>query len=150
MLLRKGVYPYEYIDKWEIFDETSFSDKKAFYINWNIKGIKNVNYRHAKIVFKYFNNKDLDDYHDLYVQIYTLILADEFENFWNKYIEIYELDRAHFLSVHRLTWKVVLKKSGVKLELLTNNNMSMMAEKGIRDGICHVVYRYAKATNKNM
>ena len=94
--------------------------------------------------------KNLGEYPDLYVQIDALLLADVFENFRNKCIKIYELDPAHFLSGPALGWKACLKKTGVKLELLTNNDMLMMVEKGIRGGICHAIHRYAKENNKYM
>ena len=92
----------------------------------------------------------LYDLHDLYVQSDTLLLADVFENFRNKYIEIYELDPAHFLCTTGLTWQAASKKTEMKLELLTNNYMLLMVEKGIRGGICHAVHRYAEAINKYM
>ena len=97
MQLRKGVYPYEYVDSWERFDETSLPDKEAFYSNLNMEDITDVNYRHGKKMFEYLINKNLDDYHDLYVQSDTLLLADVFENFRNMCIKVYELDPAHFL-----------------------------------------------------
>ena len=137
LLLRKGVYPYEYMDSWERFDETSLPDKKAFYSSLNMEGITGVDYRHAKRVFKNLNNKNPGDSHDLYVQSDTLLLADVFENFRNKCIEICELDPAHFLSAPGLAWQACLKKTEVKLELLTENDMLLMVEKGIRGGICH-------------
>ena len=84
----------------------------------------------------------------MYVQSDTLLLADVFENFRNKCIEIYELDPAHFLSAPGLAWQACLKKTEVKLELLTDNDMLMMIEKGIRGGMCQAVYRHAKANNK--
>ena len=96
LLLTKGVYPYEYIDSWERFDETSLSDKEAFYSSLNMEDITDVDYRYAKRVFKVFNKKDLGDYRDLYVQSDTLLLADVFENFRNKCIEIYQLDPSFF------------------------------------------------------
>ena len=150
MLLRKGVYPYEYMDSWGRFDETSLPDKGAFYSSLNMEDITDVDYRHAKRVLKYFNNKNLGDYCDLYVQSDILLLADVFENFRNKLIEIYELDPAHFLSPPALAWKPCFKKREVKLELLTNVNILLMVEKGIRGGICHAIHRYAKANNKYM
>ena len=137
LLLRKGVYPYEYMDSWERFDETSLPNKKAFYSSLNMEGITGVDYRHAKRVFKNLNNKNPGDSHDLYVQSDTLLLADVFENFRNKCIEICELDPAHFLSAPGLAWQACLKKTEVKLELLTENDMLLMVEKGIRGGICH-------------
>ena len=78
------------------------------------------------------------------------MLADVFENFRDRCIDTYELDPAHFLSAPGLAWQACLKKTGVKLELLTDNNMLMMVEKGIRGGMCQAVYRYAKANNKYM
>ena len=83
---------------WERFDKTSLPDKEVFYSSLNMEDITDVDHMHAKRVFKKFNNKNLGDYHDLYVQSDTLLLADVFENFRNKCIEIYELDPAHFLS----------------------------------------------------
>ena len=83
-LIRKGVYPYEYMDSWERFDEKSLPDKEAFYSSLNMEDITDVNHRHAKIVFKPLNNKNLGDYHDLYVQSDTLLLADVFESFRKK------------------------------------------------------------------
>ena len=110
LLLRKGVYRYEYMDSWGKFDETSLPDKEAFYSSLNMEDITDVDHRHAKRVFKSLNNKKLGDYHDLYVQSDTLLLADVFENFRNKCIEIYELDPAHFLSEPGLAWQACLKK----------------------------------------
>ena len=59
----------------------------------------------------------LGDYHNLYVQSDTLILADVFEKFRDKNIEIYEIDPALIFSAPGLTWQICLKKSGTKLEL---------------------------------
>ena len=73
-----------------------------------------------------------------------------FENFRDKCIDIYELDPAHFLSAPGLAWQACLKKTEVKLELLTDIDMLLMVEKGIRGGICHAIHRYAKANNKYM
>ena len=129
LLLRKGAYPYEYTDSWERFDETSFLNKEAFYTSLNMEDITDVDYRHAKRVLKSLNNKNLVDYH---VQSDTLLLADAFENFRNKYIEIYEVDPAHFLSAPGLAWQACLKKTKVKLELLTDVDMLLMVGKGIR------------------
>ena len=89
LLLRKGIYPFEYIDSWERFDETSLPDKEAFYGSLNMEGIKSVDYRLARRVYKEFKINNLCEYHDLYVQSDTLLLADVLENFRNKCTEIY-------------------------------------------------------------
>ena len=150
LLLRKGVYPYEYMDKWERFNETSLPNKESFYSNLNIDNIDDIDYRHDNNVFKIFKLKNLGEYHDLYVQSDTLLLADVFENFRNKCLEVYELDPTHFLSLPALAWQACLKKMNVKLELLTDYGMLLMVEEGIRGGICHSIHRHAKANNKYM
>ena len=144
LLLRKGVYPYEYMDSWQRFDETSFLDKEAFYSNLNMEDITDVDYRHGKTLFESLINKNLGDYHDLHVQSDTLLLADVFENFRNMCIKVYDFDPAHFLSAPGLAWQACLKKTEVKLELLTAVDMLLMVEKGIRGGICHAMHRYRK------
>ena len=82
--------------KRNIINETSLPEKEYFYVSLSMKDITDVGHRHQKRVFKKFHNKNACEYHDLYVQSDTLILADVFENFGNKYIEIYEVDPAYF------------------------------------------------------
>ena len=139
LLLRKGVYPYEYMDSWERFNETP--DKKAFYSELNLEDVIDKDYAQTQKLFTELKLKNPGDYHDLYVQSDTLLLADVFENFRNKCIEIYELDPAHLLSAPGLTWQACLKKTRVKLELLTDIDMLLIVEKGIRGGICHSIHR---------
>ena len=115
-----------------------------------MEDITEVDHRHAKRVFKSLNNKNLGDYHDLYVQRDTLLLANVFENFRNMSIKLYELDPAHFLSAPGLAWQACLKKTEVELELITDSDMLLVVEKGIRRRICHAIVRYAKANNKYM
>ena len=138
------------MDTWKRFDGTSLPDKKAFYSELCLEDITDEEYTHARKVFKELGLKNLGDYHDFYVQSDTLLLADVFENFRNKCIEIYELDPAHFLSAPGLAWQACLKKTEAELELLTDIDMLLMFEKGIRGGICHAIHRYAKANNKYM
>ena len=97
-----------------------------------------------------FKLKDLGDYRDLFVQSDTLLLADVFENFGTKCIEIYELNPMHFLSAPGLPWQACLKKTEVELEVLTDIDMLLIVEKGIRGRIFQAVHRYAKANNKHM
>ena len=122
------------MDSWQRFDETLLPDKEAFDSNLNMENITDVDYRHGKTVFEYLINKNLGDYHDLYVQSDTILLADVFENFRNTCINVYELDPAHFLSAPGLAWQACLRKTKVKLELLTDVDMLLMVEEGIRGG----------------
>ena len=137
------------MDSWERFDETSLPDKKYFYSELNLEGITDKDYSHAQKVFEEFCT-DIGDYHDLYVQCDTLLLADVFEKFRDTCIEIYGLDPSHFLSAPGLAWQACLKKANVNLELLTDVHMLLMIEEGIRSGMCQSMHRYAKANNKYM
>ena len=137
------------MDSWERFNET-FPDKEAFYSKLNLEGITDEDYAHAQKVREVFEIKNLGEYHDLYVQSDTLLLAGVLENFRNKSTEIYELDPAHFLSAPGLAWQACLKKSKVELELLTDIDMLLMVEKRIRGGMCQAIHRYDKANKKYM
>ena len=150
MLLRKGVYPYEYMDGWNKFNEKLIPSKELFYSNLTLENISELDYMHANDVFKTFELNNLGDYHDLYVRSDTLSLADVFENFRKACIKIYELDPAHFVFLPGLAWQAFLKKTIVELILLTDYDMLLMIEEGIRGGICHAIKRYAKANNKYM
>ena len=143
-MLRKCVYPYEYMDTWERFNETSLPSKKHFSSNLNMENIDDIDYRHGNNVFKGFKLENLGDYHDLYVKSDTLLLADAFENFRDMCIKIY----AHFVSLPGLAWQACLKKTNIELELLTDYDMLLIVEEGIRGGICDSIHRYAKMNNK--
>ena len=147
-MLRKGVYPSEYMDSWEKFNETSLPIKEDFYSHLNMEDIEDIDYRHGNNVFNNFKLNNLGDYHDLYVQSDTLLLADVFENFRDMCINVYELDPVHFLSLPGLAWQACLKKTNIELELSTDYDMLLMVEEGIRGGICHSIQRYAKENNK--
>ena len=138
------------MDNWERFNETSLPNEEPFYSSLNMENIDDIDYSHGNNVFKEFKLKNLGEYHDLYVQRDTLLLADVFENFRNMCIKVYELDPAHFLSLPGLAWQAFLKKTNVKLELLTDYDILLMVEERIRGGICHSIHRYAKANNKYM
>ena len=150
LLLRKGVYPYEYMDSWERFDEDTLPPRKEFYSNFNLEDITDKDYKHAQKVWNALNIKNPGEYHDLYVQADTLQLADIYEKFRETCIEIYQLDPAHFPSAPGLAWQACLKKTNILLELLTDYDMLLMIEAGIRDGISQAIHKYAKANNKYM
>ena len=134
------------MDSWERFNETSLPSKEDFYSNLNMENIDDIDYRHGNNVFKRFELENLGQYHELYVQSD----ADAFENFRDMRIKEYELDPAHFLSLPGLAWQACLKKTNIELELLTDYDMLLMMEEGIRGGICCSIQRYAKANNKYM
>ena len=131
------------MDNWEIFNETSLPSKESFYSNLNMENIEDIDYRHGNNVFDKFKLNSLGEYHDLYVQSDTLLLADVFENFRDICLKEYELDPAHFLSLPGLAWQEY--RTNIELELLTDYDMILMVEEGIRGGIYHSIHKYAKA-----
>ena len=115
-----------------------------------MEDITDVEYAHAKRVCKDFEIKNLGGYHNLCVQIDTLLLVCVFENFRNVCNNIHRLDHAKIFSAPWLAWQAALKKTKVNLDLLTDIDMLLMVEKGIRGEKCHSIYWYAKANNKYM
>ena len=138
------------MDSWEKFDETALPLKKDFYSNLNSEDISNEDYPHAQKVWDVFKIKNLREYHDLYVQSDTLLLADVFENFRNMCLKKYQLYPVYFVSAPGLAWQACFKKAGVKLELLTDIDMLLIIEKETRGWICQATHRDAKANNKYM
>ena len=110
LLLRKGIYLYEYMDSWQRFHENTIPPKEAFYSELNLEVITDKDYEHVTKVLEAFEIKSLGKYHDLYVQCDTFLLSDVFENFRNKCIEICGLNPAHFLSEPGLAWQACLEK----------------------------------------
>ena len=115
-------------------------EKEEFYSNLNKEDITDADYIHAKRVSKDLEiKKNLGEYQDLYLKKDTLLLADIFQNFIKRCLEIYQLDPVKFLSVPRKVWQAALKKTEVKLELLTDIDVLLMVEMLFRGGICHSV-----------
>ena len=150
LLTRKGVYPYEYVNSWDRFNETQLPPISAFYSNLNMSSISEEDYQHAQRVWKEFGIRDLGDYHDLYIRTDVVLLANVYEAFRDTCLKHYELDRAHFYTSLGLAWRACLKRTGIKFELLTDPDMLLMFEWGIRGGITQVVRKYASANNKYM
>ena len=150
LLLRKGVYPYEYIDSVDRLSETELPPKSAFYSKLNDSDISDEDYEHAQTVWKEFGFKTLREYHDLYNESDVLLLADVFENFRDVCMNNYKLDPAWYFTSPGLAWDAALKLTGIELELLSDYDMLLMIKHGIRGGISTISNRYAKANNKYM
>ena len=150
LVKRKGFYPYEYMNSLKRFKENKIPPKEAFYSRLTGEGISDEGYEHVKKVWKVFGMKTLQDYHDLYNVNDVLLLADVFENFRNVCMENYKLDPAHYFTAPGLAWDACLKITDVELELLSDIDMLLMIEKGIRGGVSMISNRHAKANNKYM
>ena len=150
LFTRKGVYPYDYITSFERLKETKLPPKEVFYSKLYNTHITDEDYQHAHNVWNAFSCQTLPDYHDIYLQSDVLLLADVFENFRKACFEHYKLDPAHYYTAPGLAWDACLKEKKQKLQLLTDYDMLMMFEQGIRGGITHISKRYAEANNKYM
>ena len=150
LLKQKGFYPYEYMNSEEKFKDKELPPRKAFYSKLSGKGITEKDYKHAWNVWNTFNMKTFKDYHELYNDSDVLLLADVFENFRDICLKIYGLDPVHYFTAPGLAWDACLKMTGVNLKLLSNQDMLLMVEKGIRGGISIISNRYGEANNKYM
>ena len=178
LLLRKGVYPYEWMDHADKMEYTSLPEKEAFDSKLSLSSISDDDYTHAKNVWKTFHMQTMGDYHDLYLKTDVLLLANVFENFRKKCLEYYALDPAHYYTAPGLSWDAALKMTKVNLELLDDIEMHLMVEKGnnnfstvpftviisantmhskcvlsisgVRGGVSTISTRYCKANNRFM
>ena len=177
LLLRKGVYPYEWMNHADKMEYTSLPEKEAFYSKLSLSSISDDDYTHAKNVWKTFHMQTMEGYHDLYLKTDVLLLANVFENFRKKCLEYYALDPAHYYTAPGLSWDAVLKMTKVNLELLDDIDMHLMVKKGnnnfstvasiiisantmhskcalsisaVRGGVSNISTRYYKANNRFM
>ena len=146
-LLKKGVYPYEYFDSFEKFNETQLPPIEQFFSSLTDETISQKDYEYAQKIWKEFNCKTLGDYHDLYLKSDVTLLADVFQTFRKTCMEAYKLDPLHYYTAPGLSWDALLKYTKIDLELLTDMDMYLFIEKGMRGGISMVSKRHAKANN---
>ena len=150
IITRKGVFPYEYMDSFDRFEETQLPPKENFYSSLTDESISDSDYQHAQKVWDTFNCATLGDYHDIYLQTDVLLLADVFENFRRTALSTYGLDPAHYYTLPGYSWDALLKLTNVSLELLTEPDIYLFVEKGLRGGISMVSHRHAQANNPQM
>ena len=146
-LPEKEFYPYEYINFWDRFEETQLPPISAFHSNLNMSSISEEDYQHTQGVWKESGIHSLGDYHDLYLRTDVVLLANVFEAFRDTCLKHYKLDPVHFYTSPGLAWCTCLKRTGIRLELLTDPHMLLMFERGIRGGITQAVRKYAAANN---
>jgi hypothetical protein len=169
MLLRKGVYPYEWMTKWTKFYSAEFPQQADFRSrlthgdDFQTKGISDADYAHAKNVWQSLGGYDentvgtmrtgktqminFGEYHDIYLRTDVLLLADVFEGFRKLCLADYQVDPAHCLSAPNLSWQCMLKYTGASIQLLTDEEMYRMFQNGLRGGMCYVSKRYVQARN---
>ncbi|KYM94244.1 hypothetical protein ALC62_15130 [Cyphomyrmex costatus] len=150
LLTRKGVFPYEYVDCVEKLNDTRLPPRESFHSSLTGDTVSESDYAHAANVWKRFSVRTLGEYSDLYLKTDVLLLTVVFENFRESCVASYGLDPAHYYTLPSFTWNATLKHTRVKFELLTDIDMVMFIERGIRGGLSQCSGRYAKANNKYM
>ncbi|XP_018406268.1 PREDICTED: uncharacterized protein LOC108782483 [Cyphomyrmex costatus] len=150
LLTHKGVFPYEYVDNVERLNDTLLPPRESFHSSLTGDTVSESDYAHAENVWQRFSVRTLGEYSDLYLKTDVLLLADVFENFRDSCVASYGLDPAHYYTLPGFTWDAMLKHTRVKFELLTDIDMVMFVERGIRGGLSQCSGRYARANNKYM
>ena len=150
LMSQKVVYPYDYMDSFEKFNEKELPTKDQFYSILNDQHITDDEYSHAKEVWNTFMIRTLGDYHDLYLVSDVLLLSDISENFRKTCMQYYKLDPCHYFTSPGLSWDAMLKMTNIKLELMTDIDMFQFIEKGMRGGVSYIANRYGNANNKYM
>ena len=150
LMKQKGVYPYDFMDGFEKFNNTQLPNKDEFYSILNNEHITDEDYQHAQNVWNTFNLKTMGDYHDLYLKSDVLLLADVFEHFRKTCTQYYKLDPCHYFTSPGLSWDAMLKMTDIKLELMTDIDVFQFIEKGMRGGVSYIANRHGKANNKYM
>ena len=150
LMSHKGVYPYDFMDSFEKFNQMELPNKDQFYSILNDQHITDDEYDHANKVWNTFMIKTMGEYHDLYLVSDVLLLTDVFENFRKTCTQYYKLDPCHYFTSPGLSWDAMLKMTNIKLELMTDIDMFQFIEKGMRGGVSYIANRYGNANNKYM
>ena len=148
LMKRKGVYPYDYMDSFSKFNDTKLLHREEFYSQLTDEGISEDFYSHAQNIWNTFNLQNMGEYHDLYLKTDILLLTDVSENFRKTCLTYYKLDPLHYITSPGLAWDAMLKMTGINLELITDIDMQLFIEKGLRGGISYIAHRHAEANNK--
>ena len=148
LMKRKGVYPYDYMDSFSKFNDTKLLHREEFYSQLTDEGISEDDYSHAQNIWNTFNLQNMGEYHDLYLKTDILLLTDVFENFRKTCLTYYKLDPLHYITSPGLAWDAMLKMTGINLELITDIDMQLFIEIGLRGGISYIAHRHAEANNK--
>ena len=150
LLLKKGVYPYDYMNAWEKLEETSLPPIEQFASKLRGTDCSDEDYKRAQAVWVAFDCKTMKDYHELYLKTDVLQLADVFESFRSGSMDNYKLDPAHYVSAPHLSWDAMLKMTQCNLQLLDDPEMFRMIDNNLRGGICMITKRYARANNPRL
>ena len=161
LLKQEDAYPYQYMDSFKRFNQENLPDKKCFHssVKDGTTGddgkklyghISDEDYLTANKIWNEFSMINMGDYHDYYLKKDVLLLADVFEKFIDTCLKFYRVDPCHYFSSPGLSWNVMLKMIGVRLEKFVDIDMYLFIEKGLKGGISYIAKRISKVNNKYM
>ena len=130
------------------FSEDKMPEKSKFFSSLKDEEISEKDFEKDKNIWNTFGMKTLEEYHDLYLKTDVLLLADVYEKFIKTCLSYYGLDPCHYFSSPGLSWDAMLKMTKVKLEFISDIDMHLFIEKGMRGGISYNAKRHSKANNK--
>ena len=155
LLKRKGVYPYEWIDSFERFQETSLPPKTAFFSNLSGKSISDDDYDHAQLVWNTFaadmmpsEQFTMGAYHDIYLRTDVLLLADVMRNFRQMCVNFYGFDPWRFYTIPGLSLEAGLRMTKARIGLIQDPDMHLFIEAGMRGGVACISKRLAEASDE--
>ncbi|XP_053205831.1 uncharacterized protein LOC128390178 [Panonychus citri] len=150
LLMKKGCLPYEYLDSFDRFTETSLPSRDQFYSSLMESPICDEIYNHVREVWSHFGCVTLKDLHDVYLKTDVVLLTAVFENFRKMALTSFGIDPLHHFSSPGLTWAAALKTTAIELQIFSDVDMLLMIESGIRGGLTMVSKRYAKANDPEL
>ena len=150
LVKQKGVYSYEYMDSFEKVSENKLPDRSKFFSSLKDECISEKDYVKTVDIWNVFKMNSMGDYHDLYLKTDVLLLANVFEKFINTYLDYYGLDPCHYFSSPGLSWDSMLKMTKIEFDVISDIDIHLFFEKGMRRGISYIAKRHSKANNKYM
>jgi len=147
-IFEKGIYPYEYMTSRDVFKQTSLPSMSTFYSKLKMEGITEDQYKRAQEMWYTYKCENMEDFHNVYVKLDVILLADCMENFRRVGIQEYGLDPAHCWTLAGYTWQCCLKMTNLELQMIADPNIYLMFENAIRGGVSTVSNGYSKAKNK--
>ena len=150
LLTEKGVYPYDYMNAFDKFNDEQLPSKEQFYSRLTEEGKTNDDYTKAKQIWKHFDIKNMGEYHDLYLKTDVLLLTDVFENFKDMCLSYCGLDPVYYYTLPNFAFDAMLKLTGIEIDLVYNQEMYEMIEAGPRGGMTQTTCKKVEANNKYM
>ena len=150
LLTEKGVYPYDYMNSFDKFNDEHLPSKEQFYSGLTEEDITNDDYNKAKQIWQHFGIKSMGDYHDLYLKTDVLLLTDVFEYFRDMCLSYYGLDPVYYYTLPNFAFDAMLKLTGIEIDLVFDQEMYEMIEAGLRGGMTQTTCKKVEANNKYM